>query len=84
MKKKIIHNIRNIMKVFAAGGTALLMAASGGFMAYLAIRLFLHIPSISGYLAVGAFIAAVIALTSAVAVVYMSGCWIVRKGKFAR
>lgn len=81
MKKKIICNI---MKVFAVGGTALLIAALGGFMAYLAIRLFMHTPALSGYLAVGAFISAVIALAASLATVYISGCWIVRKGKFAR
>lgn len=81
MEKKII---RDILSVFVVGGIALMLAASAGFMGYLAIRLFCHIPNLVGYLAVCGFAAAVIALAGAVAVVYMSGCWIVRKGKFAR
>lgn len=84
MKKEIIHNIRNTMKVFAVGGTALLMGVGASLLFYLSVCLFLNTKNLTGYMAVGVFTAAVIALTGAVAGVYLSGCWIIRKGKFAR
>ena len=81
MKKQII---RNILKVFAVGGTALLMAAGAGLLAYLSGWLFFRIPHYIGYGAVIGFAFALLALLGALGIVYMSGCWIVRKGKFAR
>lgn len=81
MKKQII---RNILKVFAVGGTALLMASGAGLFTYLSCWLFFRIPHYIGYGAVIGFIVALIALICALGIVYLSGCWIVRKGKFER
>lgn len=81
MKKEIV---RNTLKVFAVGITALLMAATAGFLVYLAIVLFFHIPNITGYLAVGAFAGALVAFAGALGAIYMCGAWMVRQGKFAR
>lgn len=79
MKKAII---RDIMKVFAVGGTALLLAASAGAFGYMAVWLFAHIPNSGGYKAVGGFMVALLAAAAALAVVYMCGAWIVRSNKF--
>lgn len=81
MKKEIT---RDICKVFAVGGTALFMAGTAGFLAYLSTVLFWHIPALSGYCAVGAFFTALVALASAIGITYMCGAWVVRKGKFSK
>ena len=81
MKKGII---RNILKVFAVGGSALLMASAAGGCAYLAGWLFFRVPHYIGYGAVIGFISAIITLAAALGIVYLSGCWIVIKGKFER
>lgn len=81
MKKEII---RNILKVFAVGGSALTMAGMGGLLVYLAGWLFFHIPRYTGYAAVVAFVLALLTIATALIVVYMCGAWVVRKGKFAR
>lgn len=81
MKKEII---RDILKVFAVGGIALLMAALAGVIAYMSIVVFCRIPHITGYRAVFGFVGALIGFIGALGIVYMCGCWIVRKGKFAR
>ena len=81
MKKQII---RNILKVFAVGGCALMMASMAGLLIYLSGWLFIHIPRYTGYAAVASFALALLSLAGALGVVYMCGAWVVRKGKFAR
>lgn len=81
MKKQII---RDILRVFAVGFTAMFMAAVAASLAYTAIVLFCHIPSISGYYAVLGFFVAVLGIVGALYVVFMCGAWMVRKGKFGR
>lgn len=81
MKKQII---RNILKVFAVGGTALMLGAGVSCLFYVAGWLLFLIPNQTGWLAVGAFVGAIIDMGIALSTMYMTGCWIVRKGKFAR
>ena len=70
MKKSTINNIA---KVFAVGGASALMSAAAGALAYLSIKLFCSIPAICGYLAVGAFMLAIVAAVAALAMVYVCG-----------
>lgn len=81
MKKKII---RDILKVFAVGGIALLMAVTAEFLAYMSFVLFCLVPTLTGYLAMCAFFGALIAIVGAIGLVFMCGAWMVRKGKFVR
>lgn len=81
MKKQII---RDILKVFAVGFTAMMMAALAAFLAYMSAVLFFLIPSISGYYAVLGFFGAILGLAGSLGVVFMCGAWMVRKGKFSR
>ena len=76
--------IRNILKVFAVGGTAVLMAAFAILMGILSVELYCSIPSVVGYIAVLWFALATLAAVAALAVVYVCGAWMVRKGKFEK
>lgn len=81
MKKAII---RDIWKVFAVGGYAAALSGGAFGLAYLAVLLYCAIPSVGGYMAVIWFALATLAAAAALAVVYMSGAWIVRKGRFSK
>ena len=81
MKKTII---RNSMKVFAVGGVAAGLSAAAIGLAGMAVWIFCTIPATSGYIAVALFALATLSVASALAIVYFSGCWIVRKGKFSK
>lgn len=78
------QKIRDIVKVFAVGCAAMLLALTAEFFAYMSVVLFCKIPYISGYMAVCGLAGALIALIGAVGIIYMCGAWMVRKGKFTR
>ncbi len=80
--KKII--VRDVLRVFAVGGAAAGLGAAAIGLAVLAVAMYCNIPAVGGYLAVGGFWLATLAAAAALAVVYICGCWIIRKGKFSR
>lgn len=80
MKKAII---RNIMQGLAVGGAAAGLSAAAIGLAVMAIWVFCTIPATCGYVAVALFWLATLSLAAALAIVYMSGCWITHKGKFS-
>lgn len=81
MKK---HIMRDILKVFAVGGTAAGMGAAAIGLASMAVWIYCTIPIVCGYAAVALFLLATLTLAVALAVVYICGCWMVRKGKFSK
>lgn len=81
MKKE---SIRNVLKVFAVGGVSALLSAAAGCAAYASIYLFRSIPAAGGYSAVVSFAAALATAAAAPLLVYVSGAWIVRTGKFSK
>ena len=81
MKKAII---RNVLKVFAVGGAAALLNGIAALLGYLSVMLYCYIPKAGGYLAVVFFALATLAAVGALAVVFMCGAWIVRKGAFSK
>lgn len=81
MKK---HIMRDILKVFAVGGTAAGMGAAAIGLASMAVWIYCTIPVVCGYAAVALFLLATLTLAVALAVVYICGCWMVRKGKFSK
>lgn len=81
MKKSTIHNI---LKVLAVGGAAAGLGAAGIGLVSMAIWIYCTIPVTCGYVAVSLFALATLTLAAALGVVYVCGCWIIRKGKFAR
>lgn len=81
MKKPIM---RDILKVFAVGGTAAGMGAAAIGLASMAVWIYCTIPVVCGYAAVALFLLATLTLAVALAVVYICGCWMVRKGKFSK
>lgn len=81
MKKAIL---RDALKVLAVGGAAAGLSATAIGLAGMAVWIFCTIPATSGYAAVALFLLATLTTAAALAVVYFSGCWIVRKGKFSK
>lgn len=81
MTKTMIHEI---LKVFAVGGTAAGLGAAAIGLAYMAIWIFCTIPVVCGYAAVALFLLATMTAAVALAIVYVCGCWIVKKGKFSK
>ena len=81
MKETII---RDIMKVFAVGGVAAGLGAVAIGLAYMAAWIVFTIPMVCGYAAVALFWLATLTIAAVLAVVYVCGCWIVRKGKFSK
>lgn len=81
MKKAII---RDILKVFAVGGVAAGMSAAALVLAYMAGWIYCTIPAVCGYAAAALFLLATLTASVALAVVYVCGCWIVRKGRFSK
>lgn len=77
-------SIRNVLKVFAVGCMSAAMSAAAGCAACAAVHLFRGIPTADGYLAVVYFAAALATAAAAPVLVYASGAWIVRKGKFSK
>lgn len=76
--------IRDIMKVAAVGGAAAGLGTAATGLACMAVWIYCTIPAVSGYAAVAAFALATLTLAAALLIVYMCGCWIVRKGRFSR
>lgn len=76
--------IRDILKVFAVGGTAAGLGAIAIGLAYMAVWIYCTIPAVCGYAAVALFLLATLTAAVTLAVVYVCGCWIVRKGKFSK
>lgn len=74
--------IRNILKVFAVGGTAVLMAAFAILLGVVSAELYCNIPTVVGYMAVLWFALATLAAVAALAAVYVCGAWMARKGRF--
>lgn len=81
MKKTVI---RNLLKVLAVGGAAAGFGAVSIGLAYMAVWIYCTIPAVCGYAAVALFLLATLTTAVALAVVYVCGCWIVRKGKFSK
>lgn len=81
MKKTII---RNVMQGLAVGGAAAGLSAAAIGLLGMAIWVFCTIPTTCGYVAVALFGLATLSVATALAIVYMSGCWITRKGKFSK
>ena len=81
MNKEII---RNVLKVFAVGITSAFLSAGECCLGYAAYWLFRRIPAANGYYAIASFALALVSVAAALAVVYMSGAWIARKGKFSK
>lgn len=81
MKKAILQDA---MKVLAVGGAAAGLSAAAIWLAGMAVLILCTIPATSGYKAIALFALATLSAVSALAIVYFCGCWIVRKGKFAR
>ena len=76
--------IRNALNVFAVGGAATGLSAGALFLVSMAVWIYCTIPATSGYVAVVLFALATLTAAAALAVVYLCGCWMVRKGKFAK
>lgn len=81
MKKAIL---RNALKVLAVGGAAAGFGSVSIGLACLSVRVYCAIPATNGYAAVALFGLATLTAATALAVVYVCGCWIVRKGKFSK
>ncbi len=81
MKKAIWENV---FKVLAVGGAAAILSATAIGLACMAVWIFFTIPAVSGYAAVALFLLATLSAAAAMAVVYMTGCWITRAGKFSK
>jgi hypothetical protein len=81
MKKTIM---RDILKVFSVGGAAAGMGAVAIGLLYVAVALLCDVAAASGYIAVGCFLLALLVAAGVFAVVYICGCWIIRKGKFSK
>lgn len=81
MKKAILQNA---LKVLAVGGAAAGLSATAIGLAYMSIWIYCTIPDVCGYAAVALFLLATLSAATSLAVVYISGCWIVRKGKFSK
>lgn len=81
MKKE---TIRNALKVLAVGGVAAGMSAAAIGLSHMAGWIYRTIPAVCGYAAVILFLLATMTAAVALAVVYVCGCWIVRKGRFSK
>lgn len=81
MNKAILHDA---LKVLAVGGAAAGLGAAAIGLAYMSIWIYCTIPVVCGYAAVALFLLATLTAAAALAVVYVCGCWIVRKGKFSK
>lgn len=81
MKKDIL---RDALKVLAVGGAAAGLGAIAIGLACMAVWIYCTIPAVCGYAAVALFMLATMSVITAIAVVYVCGCWIVRKGKFSK
>jgi hypothetical protein len=81
MKKAILQDA---LKVLTVGGAAAGLSATAIGLACMAVWIFCTIPATSGYTAVTLFALATLSVVAALAIVYFSGCWIVRKGKFSK
>ena len=81
MKKAMI---RDVLKVFAVGGAAAGLSAAAIGLAGAAGWLFFTIPAAGGYMAVTLFALATLSLAVSLAIVYICGCWIARRGKFSK
>ena len=76
--------IRNSLKVLAVGGAAAGLSAVAIGLGCMAVWIYCTIPVVCGYTAVALFLLATLAVVAALAVVYISGCWITRKGRFSK
>lgn len=76
--------IQNILKVLGVGGAAAGLSAAAGWLAYMSGWIYCTIPSVCGYAAVACFLLATLSAAVALAVVYMTGCWITHAGKFSK
>ena len=81
MKKEIM---RDVLQVLLIGGTAAVLSAAAIGLFYMAIWIYCTIPAVVGYVAVALFALATLSAAVALAIVYMCGCWITRKGKFSK
>jgi hypothetical protein len=75
---------RNIMRGFAVGGAAVGLSAAAIGLACMSVWIYCTIPAVCGYAAVALFLLATLSVAAALAVVYVCGCWITNKGKFAK
>ena len=81
MKEAILQNV---LKVFAVGGAAAGLSAAAIGLLCMAVWIYCTIPAVFGYAAVALFLLATLTAAVAIAVVYVCGCWIIRKGKFSK
>ena len=81
MKKTIF---RNILNALAVGGASAVLSAAAIGLACMGVWIYCTIPATVGYVSVALFGLATLSVVAAVAVVYMSGCWITYKGKFSK
>lgn len=81
MNKSILHDA---LKVLAVGGAAAGLSAIAIGLACMAVWIYCTIPAVCGYAAVALFLLATLTTGIVLAVVYVCGCWIVRKGKFSK
>ena len=81
MKKFII---RDVLKVLGIGGAAAVLSAAAIGLACMSVWIYCTIPAVCGYAAVALFLLATLSAAVALAIVYMSGCWITHKGKFSK
>lgn len=76
--------IQNILKVLGVGGAAAVLSAAAIGLACMSVWIYCTIPAVCGYAAVALFLLATLSAAVALAIVYMSGCWITHKGKFSK
>lgn len=76
--------IRNALNIFAVGGAAAGLSAVIIGLACMSIWIYCTISAVCGYAAVALFLLATLSAAVALAGVYMTGCWITRKGKFSK
>lgn len=81
MKKSILQDV---LKVLSVGGAAAAMGAAAIGLACMAVWIYCTIPAVCGYAAVLLFGLATLSVATALAVLYVCGCWIVQKGKFSK
>ena len=78
------NNLREILQVLAVGGAAAGLSAVAIGLACMSVWIYCTIPAVCGYAAVALFLLATLTAAVTIAVVYFSGCWITRKGKFSK
>lgn len=76
--------LQNAFKVLGVGGAAAALSAAAIGLAGMAIWIYCTIPAVCGYSAVALFLLATLSAAVALAIVYMTGCWITHAGKFAK